>query len=107
MVITGYFKFIQIQPRNTKRFHLKVSIKVLLKIRTYRKSSIETVGGGGGGLFNLAMIMVTVNHKEQEYKAESSRTIIFRSCSQGSESNLNFQLVNKPPWISPHEVLWS
>ena len=107
MVITGYFKFIQIQPRNTKRFHLKVSIKVLLKIRTYRKSSIETVGGGGGGLFNLAMMMVSVLHKELEYKAESSRTRSFRSCSQGSESNLNFQLVNKPPWISPHEVLWS
>ena len=85
MVITGYFKFIQIQPRNTKRFHLKVSIKVLLKIRTYRKSSIETVGGGGGDLFNLAMMMVSVLHKELEYKAESSRTRSFRSCSQGSE----------------------
>ena len=30
-----------------------------------------------------------------------------KSCSQGSKSkiNLNFQLVNKPSWISPHEVL--
>ena len=102
MVITGYFKFIQIQPRNTKSFHLKVSIKVLLKIHTVN----PLLRQGGGGLFNLEMMMVSVRHKELEYKVESSSTRSFRSCSQGSESNLNFQLVNKPPWTSPHKVLW-
>ena len=29
----------------------------------------------------------------------------FRSYRRGSETNLNFQPVNKPSWISPHEVL--
>ena len=28
-------------------------------------------------------------------------------CSQGSKTNLNFQLVNKPSWISPHKLLQS
>ena len=106
MVITGYFKFIQIQPRNTKSFHLKVSIKVLLKIHTVNPLLRRAGGRGGGGLFNLEMMMVSVRHKELEYKAESSSTRSFRSCSQGSESNLNFQSVNKPPWTSPHKVLW-
>ena len=103
MVITGYFKFIQIQSRNTKSFHLKVSIKVLLKIHTVNPL---LRWGGGGGLFNLQMMMVSVRHKELEYKAESSSTRRFRSGSQGSESNLNFHLVNKPPWTSRHKVLW-
>ena len=30
---------------------------------------------------------------------------VCRSCSRGSESNPIFHLVNKPFWISPHEVL--
>ena len=28
-------------------------------------------------------------------------------CSQGSETNLNLQLVNEPSWINPHDVLQS
>ena len=51
MVITGYFKFIQIQPRNTKSFHLKVSIKVLLKIHTVNPLLRRGGGGGGGGAY--------------------------------------------------------
>ena len=38
---------------------------------------------------------------------ETSRIIakVWRSCSWGSESNPNFQVVNKPSQISPHDVL--
>ena len=53
--------------------------------------------GGGGGLFNLAKTMVSVLHKEREYKVEKLKSI----------TNLNCQLVNKPSRISPHEVLQS
>ena len=59
-----------------------------------------------GGLFNLAKTMVSILHKELEYiywKISSTR--IWRSCSRGSKTNLNFQLVNKQSRISPHEVL--
>ena len=82
---------------------------------TYRKSSIKPPWGtylfqphlsgglietgaylrGGGGLFNLARTMVSVLHKEREYKVEKVKSI----------TNLNCQLVNKPSWISSHEVL--
>ena len=55
---------------------------------------------GGGAVLNLEMTMVSVLHKELE-----SSTRSFRSYSRGSESNANFQLVNKSSWISPHEVL--
>ena len=81
MVITGYFKFIQIQPRNTNSFHLKVSIRVLLKIHTVnpllsplgaylfqvhlRRDLFES-----GGLFDLEMMMVSVLLKELGYKVE-------------------------------------
>ena len=44
-----------------------------------------------GGLFNLAKRMVSVLHKELEYKVEK----LNRSCSRGSKTNLSFQLVNK------------
>ena len=84
---------------------------------TYRKSSIKPPWGtylfqthfsgglietgaylrGGGGLFNLAKTMVSVLHKEREYKVEKLKSI----------TNLNCQLVNKPSRISPHEVLQS
>ena len=40
-----------------------------------------------------------------EYKVESLSTRPWRSCSQGSKTNPNFQLMNKPSRISPHEVL--
>ena len=52
-------------------------------------------------LFNLKKMIVSVLHKELEYKVEKLK---YKSCSQGSKTNLNFQLVNKPSWISPHKV---
>ena len=58
----------------------------------------------GGGLFNLAKTMVSVLHKELKYEVESSSTRSWRSCSRGSSTNPNFQLVNKPSQISPNEV---
>ena len=66
----------------------------------YRKSPIIPPGEGGGGegvlnreggLFNLAKTMVSVLHKEQEYKVEK----LNRSRSRRSKTNLSFQLVNK------------
>ena len=88
---------------------------------TYRKSSIKPPGVGSiwgvvggahgrletGGLFSLEMMMVSVLHKELEYKVEKLKSESFRSSSRGSESNPNFQLVNEPSRISPHKVLWS
>ena len=65
-------------------------------------------GGGGGGLFNLEKTMVSVLHKEgriQSRKAQVQQG--WRPGSRGSESNSNFQLVNKPSRISPHEVFQS
>ena len=43
------------------------------------------------GLFNLAKTMVSVLHKELEYKVEK----LNRSCSRGSKTSLSFQFVNK------------
>ena len=64
------------------------------------------LGWGGGGLFNLKTTMVSVLNKELEYKVEKLKNK-FRSCSLGSESNLNFQMVNKLSRIRPHKVLQS
>ena len=59
-----------------------------------------------GGLFNLANTMVSVLHKELEYKVENLSES-WRSCSGGSKTNPNFQLVNNTSQISPHELLQS
>ena len=72
---------------------------------------IQTYLRGGGlfvseGLFNLAYSMVSVLHKELEYKVENLSKS-WRSCSGGSKTNPNFQLVNKTSQISPHELLQS
>ena len=72
-------------------------------------------GGGGlietGSLFErgfiyLEMTMVSVPHKERA-RIQSGKAQVqegWKSYSRGSESNSNFQLVNKPFRISPHEV---
>ena len=59
------------------------------------------VGGGGGliemgGLFDLAKMMVSVLHKELECKVEKLKYKKLKSCSQGSRTNTNLHLVNKP-----------
>ena len=59
-----------------------------------------------GGLFHLANTMVSVLHKELEYKVEKLSKS-WRSCSGGSKTNPNFQLVNKTSQITPHELLQS
>ena len=58
-----------------------------------------------GALFCLAKTMVSVLLKELQYKAENTSMRSWRSCSQGSIRDPNCQLVNKPSWVSPHEVL--
>ena len=65
------------------------------------------MGGGGGALFNLEMTMVSVLHKEVEYKVEKLKYKTFRSFGQGLESNLTFQLVNKPSQISLYTKFYS
>ena len=49
--------------------------------------------------------MVFVHLKELECKVEKPIKTSWRSYRRGSKTNLNFQPVNKPSWISPHEVL--
>ena len=43
-----------------------------------------------GDLFNLETTMVSIFHKELEYKVEKLKYKKFRSCSRGSESNSIF-----------------
>ena len=68
-------------------------------------------GGGGGGLFNLAKMMVLFLYKETKNKVENLKykmlQVMPMLCSQGSKTNLHFQLVNKPSWVSPHKRLQS
>ena len=79
--------------------------------RLITSNIFEGWGGGGGllvsgGLFNLANTMVSVLHNELEYKVKNLSKS-WRSCSGGSKTNPNFQLVNKTSQISPHELLQS
>ena len=55
-----------------------------------------------GGV-NLEETMVSVLHNELEYKVEKLK--YKKTGGHESESNPNFQLVNKPSRISPHKVL--
>ena len=56
---------------------------------------------GGGGLFKWEMMMV----KKENTKWKILITRSWSSWSRGSESNPNFQVVNKPSGISPYKVL--
>ena len=64
-------------------------------------------GGGGGvggeGLFNLTKTIVSVVHKDLEYKVENLK--YKKKKLKDNKTNPNFQLVNKPSLVSPHEVL--
>ena len=51
--------------------------------------------------------MVSVLHKELEYKVENSSNKKLEVMQPRIKTNPNFQLVNKPSWVSPHEVLQS
>ena len=97
-----------------------VLLTVLETSYKYRKSSFKPSGTGGaylfqthgrglietGGLFNLADTMVSVLHKELDYKMDNLSKS-WRSCTQGSKTNPNFQLVKKTSQISPREILQS
>ena len=59
-----------------------------------------------GGLFNVEEMMVSVLHKYLEYKVEKLKyELMVMQPRIKNKINLNFQLVNKPPQISPHKVL--
>ena len=77
-------------------------------------------GGGGdlietgglferGGIFNLETMMVSVLHKELEYKVEKLKYEIevLGHAAENQNQIQTSQLVNKPSRISPHEVLQS
>ena len=67
--------------------------------------------GGGlietGGLFKLEKTVVSVLHKELEYKVEKLKynKVGDHAAEDHWESNPTFQVVNKPSRISPQEVL--
>ena len=81
-------------------------------------------GRGGGGVFYVAKMMVSIPHKGVERKVEKLRQVKL-DVMQGKttevpflgpvgcplnrastvKANPNFQKVNKPYQISPHEVL--
>ena len=86
----------------------------------YRKSSIKPpkglfiscpFGGGGhlievGSLFNVEKTMVSLLHKELEYKVEKLKyEKVGGHAARDQKSNPKFHLVNKPSWICPHKVL--
>ena len=58
------------------------------------------------GLFDSAEMMVSVHLEELECKLEKLITTSWRLYRRGlKKKNANFQLVSRPSWISPHEVL--
>ena len=69
------------------------------------------MGGGGGlnrdgGLFKSEKTVVSVLHKELEYKVEKLKykKVGDHAAEDHWESNPTFQVVNKPSRISPQEV---
>ena len=56
----------------------------------------------GRGLFDLEKTMVSVLHKEIEYKVDKLKYKKVRS--HAAKTNPNFQLINKPSRISPYHV---
>ena len=87
--------------------------RLVVKPTVLWKSSTKPLGGlvhfkpiWGGGLFHLEKVMVfSIRTRIQSRKGQVQEG--WRSCSRGSESNPNFQLVNIPLQISPHQVLQS
>ena len=64
--------------------------------------------GGGGGLISFRNDNGISSPKRTRIQSgDAHQQEEWRSCSRGSESKPNFQLVNKPSHISPHEVLQS
>ena len=84
-------------------------------LKTHLTTPLKHNWGGGAavsliemvGIFNLAKMMVSVHLNELECEVEKPITTSWRSYRRGSKTNLNFQPVNKPSWVSPHEVLQS
>ena len=68
-------------------------------------------GGGEGGLFNLEKTKVSVLQEELAYKVEKLTDkrvqLEFMQPRIGIKSELPIGKINKPSWISPHEVLQS
>ena len=58
-----------------------------------------------GALFNLEKTMVSVLHKELEYKVEKlKKKKVGGHAAEDQNKNPKFQLLNKPSVISPHKV---
>ena len=58
-----------------------------------------------GGLFNLEMMMVSVLHKELEYKVKKLKCKKLEVMQLRIKNKSELTVVNKPSQISPHEVL--
>ena len=76
--------------------------------KAFEKGLIDTGGiFERGGLFSLAKAMASVLHKELECKVETLKYKRLKFMQPNNKTNPNFQVVNNPSWISPHEVLQS
>ena len=62
---------------------------------------------GGGAFFNLARTMVSVYHKSLECKVEKYKCKKLELMQPRIKNKSELPLVNKPSWISLHEVLQS
>ena len=83
--------------------------KVKFKCRKAFEMGLIDTGGifERGGLFSLAKAMASVLHKELECKVETLKYKRLKFMQPNNKTNPNFQVVNNPSWISPHEVLQS
>ena len=62
-------------------------------------------GGGGGLIYFRKNNGISFPQRTRIQSGEAQEQNCWSSCSRESESNPNFQLVNKPSWISLREVL--
>ena len=83
--------------------------KVKFKCRKGFEVGLIDTGGifERGSLFSLAKTMASVLHKELECKVETLKYKRLKVMQPKNKIDPNFQVVNNPSWISPHEVLQS
>ena len=83
--------------------------KVKFKCRKAFVAGLIDTGGifERGILFSLAKTKASVLHKELECKVETLKYRRLKVMQPKNKTKPNFQVVNNPSWISPHEVLQS
>ena len=73
-------------------------------LRRIKACLVKELRRRGDKLVKRLNEIMPIKNQNTKWKSSSTRS---RSSSRGSKTNLNFQLVNKPSWISPHEALQS